>query len=174
MIEAKADTIVNKVHIFGRDGSGNSSGWLDTMHLTTTYQTFILDLTDGGSSLDVTDVAFLKFNQPGTSISAANDNLYIKHLAIGDTTQPITLINDNEAEDVNLVCYPNPVMDKLNVSGIENIIGATVHDLTGKVLMIADAKEVYKGIDVSGLTAGLYIVRFKTTDGTIIEQLIKE
>ncbi len=174
MIEAKADTIVPKVIVFVKDTVGGSNGWLDTLSLTTTYQTFIFDLTDGGSNLDLTKVGSIKFNQPGTTITPANDNLYIKHLALGDTTRTMTLIDDNEVEDANLVCYPNPAKDQLNISGIGNIFEAIITDLTGKVIMIIESGDVSAGIDVSGLASGMYIISCSTENGTIQDTFIKE
>ncbi len=172
LIEAKADTTFTE-NIFVADGGGGATGFALTIDLTPTYKTFVLGLS-GVGSLNVTNVTRIKFNNTGTTISAANDNFYIKHLALGDTTQTITLIDDNKLEDESLVCYPNPVINQLNVSGVEGISEATITDLTGKVLMVVDAADVADGIDVADLTTGMYILSIETAKGTLDELFIKE
>ncbi len=172
LIEAKGDTTLEE-HIFVKDGSGGGSDFDISINLTPTYQSFVIGLS-GVGNLDVSDITSLKFNNTGTSISAANDNLYIKHLAIGDTTKTVILIDNNEIENEELVCYPNPVQNKLNVSGIEGIRNAVITDLTGKVLMVIDAAEVADGIDVAGLASGMYIISIETANGKLDEIFIKE
>ncbi|MFW6225191.1 MAG: T9SS type A sorting domain-containing protein [Bacteroidota bacterium] len=142
-------------------------------YFSSEWETYSFKFAPGiWGSTDITDIAGIEFYRLDKETIDAN--LYLKWIALGDTTtQTITLIDENEEEDANLICYPNPVTNQLNVSGIENISEAVITDITGKNVVIADANEVSNGIDVSGLPNGLYIVRFKTANGIIVEQLIK-
>jgi hypothetical protein len=126
--------------------------------------------------IDSTNISKIRFWQGDTEITWDNNNIYFRYLALGDTSGgTVTEIIPATANvEDKLVCYPNPVINHLNVSGVEGISEATITDLTGKVLMVVDAANVADGIDVADLTSGMYILSVETAKGTLDELFIKE
>ncbi len=66
----------------------------------------------------------------------------------------ISGVNENSIKEV--ICYPNPVTNTLNVSiGKQSYSQVYIMDVTGKILL--KATEIQQ-IDVSGLSSGLYTI----------------
>ncbi len=84
-----------------------------------------------------------------------------------------TTTNGSNAIKPKTKCFPNPVQNKLNIVDI-HATKAIISNLTGKILMTADADEIAAGIEVSSLAGGIYIISIKTGENTIIETFIKE
>jgi hypothetical protein len=91
------------------------------------------------------------------------------------TMHPAFLVRDalvgirGPAKDRFFSVYPNPVKDILSIRTDENHFTATVYNMTGQALIEqADCKE----INVSGLAAGVYLVKLKS--GNIGHTLFKK
>lgn len=77
--------------------------------------------------------------------------------------------------DEMVALYPNPVKNMLNVEmnlSSGKIIGYQVVNLTGQVVM----NQLFEGMsmNLSQLTAGVYILKVQTTDGIVARQFVKE
>lgn len=71
-----------------------------------------------------------------------------------------TSVYDNQT--LNIVLFPNPSDDFIEISGMENITSeGNILDNTGRVVRTFKAKE--SNIDISDLTSGLYHIVFKNT-----------
>jgi len=74
----------------------------------------------------------------------------------GTKTDVSTTFNNNTNKDINV--YPNPVINTLNVSGLDVNDDVNIYDLNGKLVLNTNEKT---GIDVSSLSSGIYIVNGK-------------
>ncbi len=74
----------------------------------------------------------------------------------------------------DLIIYPNPTKNELNISSIEEFEEAiyTVFDVSGKRVM--NAKLIQNNIDVSTLNAGNYILRIVSGNRIKSQKFIKE
>ncbi len=79
---------------------------------------------------------------------------------------------DNNALSSLVKCYPNPVTDILNISGLE-ANAAVVSDLTGKKVMEINEENIQK-IDVAQLQSGVYVLTLDTPKGTLNKLFIVE
>jgi hypothetical protein len=87
------------------------------------------------------------------------------------TTEVVALGTEEFAYN-NVKLYPNPVNDQLNIlvsSG--DLTAVKVYDLNGREINIAQSANV---VDVSALSAGVYIVNVVTTEGTSTHRIIKK
>jgi hypothetical protein len=84
---------------------------------------------------------------------------------------PNSLSSKTTASDI--VLWPNPVTDKLNVSGIEDPAILQFFTLNGQLLL---SKKIAPGevISTDAFTQGVYVVRISTTDEIVIKKLIKK
>ncbi|MEM7086598.1 MAG: T9SS type A sorting domain-containing protein [Bacteroidota bacterium] len=88
----------------------------------------------------------------------------------GGDCEPILGVGDNLAELVNI--YPNPATTVLNVevpADVE-ITDVALYDVLGKN---TGASLVNGTINVSGLSRGVYILKMKSTKGTLTQKVIK-
>lgn len=87
------------------------------------------------------------------------------------TTEVVALGTSKFAYN-NVTLYPNPVTDHLNImvsSG--DLTAVRVYDLNGREINI---KKSASSVDVSALSAGIYIVNVVTTEGTSKHRIIKK
>jgi|GEM_PF-730956 phage-related protein len=101
--------------------------------------------------------------------------------AEGVPNQSITITQDTEktgtntqtATTDNIICYPNPVAEGFQVSGIEGKAMLTLTDISGKALIM---KEINGNeyIPATALPKGVYIIKIATQSGTIDKKLIKK
>jgi hypothetical protein len=72
--------------------------------------------------------------------------------------------------------YPNPVVDFASISLIDATINAiTVMDINGRVVKSGNSNELATAkIDLSDLTAGIYLMKIETDKGVSTEKIIKK
>ncbi len=80
-------------------------------------------------------------------------------------------IDDNELPSL-VNCYPNPVTEILNISGLE-VNAAIVSDLTGKTVMEINEENIQQ-IDVAQLQSGAYVLTLDTPKGALNKLFIVE
>jgi len=99
---------------------------------------------------------------------------------VGNSSTPVVLptaysctalgVSQNQKETATL--YPNPVANRLFVAGIE-AVAYVVYDMNGRQYDLSfDLQD--KSIDVSRLSAGIYILSIETEKGKVIERFIKK
>jgi hypothetical protein len=73
--------------------------------------------------------------------------------------------------------YPNPTTDVLNISNNNNldIKNISVTDINGRIVKTSNSNEIASAkIDLSDLTAGIYIMKIETDKGISTEKIIKK
>lgn len=65
--------------------------------------------------------------------------------------------------------YPNPTKDHLHID-LQNELSGKITDLTGKTLMTISTKD----IDVSSLSAGIYLLDIVSEDKRYVSKIVKE
>jgi GEVED domain/Secretion system C-terminal sorting domain len=91
---------------------------------------------------------------------------------------PATSIRDiNEGDGLQFTVYPNPVSNVLTakLDGVEEYTGTvSVMDVTGKTVYTNDMKTPVATIDMSGFTAGNYIIRYTNANTNRIIKIVKQ
>ena len=70
-------------------------------------------------------------------------------------------VSDIDNESLKFKIYPNPVTDKINVSGVSTISNASVHDFNGRRILETELSNVNSSIDLSMLPFGVYLLKIK-------------
>jgi hypothetical protein len=74
--------------------------------------------------------------------------------------------------------YPNPAKDEVtvNINGNEKVLGLTLTDMNGKVVLtgniIMNGTEIMKKLDVSSLSKGTYLLRLTSGERSYSEKLV--
>jgi hypothetical protein len=117
-----------------------------------------------------TEITSLTINWPSGIVDVYND-VTINEVIVSVEGETILGANDNEVND--LIIYPNPTTERLNLSvasGFDNAV-YMIYDVNGRKVL--GGKLVGSSIDVSNLSTGNYILRF-INDGNIkIQKFIK-
>ena len=90
---------------------------------------------------------------------------------------PPDMIKQSDAQPVDLIVYPNPVTDKVNISmkGIETYEIIQLYDFSGKTHTVPSMirSEDLLEIDMSGLSPGTYFIRVVMKNTSRIFTVIK-
>ncbi|MCK4821108.1 T9SS type A sorting domain-containing protein, partial [bacterium] len=70
--------------------------------------------------------------------------------------------------------YPNPVTDKLKISGLTGPAVARIYNIHGQLLLTANSDRHTGEIDLSDLSAGLYLIMFEMNKETVVKRFLKE
>ena len=149
----------------------NTDGTLDNTFGTNGYTVYDIDPTayetfiDAGTNSDMTEIyvtAYLK--DPTTYSSVKTALVKFKNNSINLSTKESSTIQQD------LSFYPNPVKDilKFNTEG-----KVMIYDMNGKLVLTKDDVDGEKGIDVSELIHGNYIIQVKNTKETYNSKFIK-
>lgn len=90
---------------------------------------------------------------------------------VSDRTEVVVtigIVGVNEAQSVDVKIYPNPTSDVLNImvpTEVEGMMDVQLIDLEGKLVQSTTISGGTSQMDVSKLSAGAYIVNFKTETG---------
>ena len=76
-------------------------------------------------------------------------------------------VGTEEFAELTLSVHPNPVIDKLHVSGATEEGSFVVIDLSGRCWLAFKATASHElSLDVSGLPKGVYLLLYRKKDGT--------
>lgn len=70
--------------------------------------------------------------------------------------------------------YPNPTKDVIHLSSKENMIAATITDLSGKTVYETGLRGVDGQVNLSNLAQGMYLLRVASNQDVRTMQIIKE
>lgn len=107
------------------------------------------------------------------SVTSRYDNIVVRASAIED------LLGNSDFNSVPVTfssVYPNPVVDYANINLLDaNINAITVTDINGRVVKQGNSNELMNAkIDLSDLTAGIYLMTIDTDKGVSTEKIIKK
>ncbi|MDG5492146.1 endonuclease [Psychroserpens sp. SPM9] len=86
-----------------------------------------------------------------------------------------TALSVEEFETIETVkMYPNPAKgDEVMIDSNQNLV-AEVYDVLGKKISVQHITSTHKTLDISALNKGIYLVKLKSSTGSITKKLIKQ
>ena len=137
----------------------DSNGWGSyTFDASVTAVNFIINNNSGLQAADTYITASACYSSDGAAMTA-----------VDCVTTAITDLNVTP-----LSIYPNPIVDKLNFEGSENIDKVSIHSLTGQLVMSASSLSNKSSVDVKSLKSGVYFVSIDYVTGKkLTEKIIK-
>ena len=118
------------------------------------------------------------FGNPGLNTSNFDATPFVFNMY--NVSTPLRLANsvqisDGEYHDQNdLVVFPNPFIENVNLRSTDDIVEFVIYDLTGKV--VKKKFQLYSkhaSIDLSDFSPGIYMLEFRTTKNIKRTKLIK-
>jgi len=109
-----------------------------------------------------------QLNYSDNPVTFTTRDYYLNVTNAGDGSETIVGIDD--VVEVNFNIYPNPASDRLNIVTNEAVREVNVMDMAGRNVMTTSETE----INVSALSAGVYVVRVVTENGIGMQKFVKE
>ena len=130
--------------------------------------------------LCITDVIYFKYiiykNERGLKLisneldNALPENWEASLIDSTPSNMNRMIINTEESESIKI--YPNPIVDILNIDlPTESTI--TLYNAIGQITKVTNLNKGNNKVDLSSLTAGIYILRISSTDGEKTYKIIK-
>lgn len=121
---------------------------------------------------------------PGIEVYS-DDELIFSKLSVGSFGRELVFTNlfnkiveeqtySNNDELINI--YPNPVLDILNLytKGDNKILGVSIYNILGQLVLVAPNTQNIKIVDVSNLSSGNYFIKINSDKGTSNTKFIKQ
>jgi hypothetical protein len=87
---------------------------------------------------------------------------------------PFTGIEDQKQSITDIIIYPNPVKDKMNIQGIESASTLMIYDIDGKQIHTQNIKPEDISVSVQSLAKGMYIMKIINQKGVYLSKFLKE
>ncbi|MBR5147450.1 MAG: T9SS type A sorting domain-containing protein, partial [Bacteroidales bacterium] len=125
------------------------------------------------------------------STTNSSDYYVVEAVALYDNRKSVGVIkssfpkneDENGSDTTNLVAnyenrfeiYPNPANDILFINAEVEINEVMIYDVYGRLQVTkSPSHQELTSVNVSGLNAGIYIIKIKTNEGNIVKRFIKQ
>jgi hypothetical protein len=82
-------------------------------------------------------------------------------------------INDNDFTNDNIILFPNPIKNILNIQSKATITAIEITDLNGRIILTSSQKNNNVALKTENITSGMYILKVTTENKTIVKKIIK-
>jgi len=150
-----------------------NSGWRSVFEMPIDV---IFEFTDGTDTTVVVqnDAIFqtfdFAFTKEITSVTIDPDNWILKNVTPGD----LELSVDENMLGNNLVIYPNPVNNLLNIIAKKPINSVSINNVLGQELYNSNVDALETKIDMSAYANGTYFIRITVGNNVTTKKFIKE
>jgi hypothetical protein len=164
---------------YGNDSDGDYTENLKIMYgQSPDADGMTLDIADHPEISGASDQTnMVTFTPPTTGVYYFGFNAYSEadqdHLFVDDIVIDIALSINNPDNNV-FSYYPNPVNDVLNLSSSQNMSDVAVYNLLGQKVLENSINANSAKVDMSGLSAGSYLVKVTADSQTKTIKVIKQ
>jgi len=134
-----------------------------------TYEAPLSTLGLDGAAITVLASGFLN---PVVNGNGPAFGLYVALASGGDLVPLPTVTSTQDYNAVEFNMYPNPVVDQLFVNSTEILTDIIIMDAQGRVVMTLNGRT--RGIDVSALESGIYLLQVSTGDRISNQSFMKD
>jgi fibronectin type 3 domain-containing protein len=92
--------------------------------------------------------------------------------ADGDDFVRITNLAVDENSLLNVKLYPNPTSGQLSIEA-EEMTSVYIYDIVGQCLMQIQTNEGQATLDMSQMQNGIYFIKVNTTNGSVVQRVVK-
>jgi hypothetical protein len=134
--------------------------YASTYSLTAGTHTFTMGYSEDGAKLDKIYITSSATTPSGTGSTAANL-----------CTPVLKSANDASVDDI--LTYPNPVSDKLNISLSNAPSKVSIYSMDSKQLLLLNTVDSKIEVDMSKYSSGIYLVKIVSAGKIITKKIIK-
>ncbi len=169
----------NNISVFNSGVLYSNTQYRDTVLFNPGCYTFrVTDVDDDGLDFWANNdgAGMIRFREIGATwfkIFDCDFGSFIEH----EFRIPKTSMNTNEENPNNLVIYPNPSNEKINIKGsLNNITRIFIQDKLGRTIFSQnnDVSSLKRSIDLSSFSKGIYFLNFEHNTQNITKKLIIE
>lgn len=116
----------------------------------------------------VTETSAFTFTEDAVDVYLGVQDLGLVRYNIDLATLSIT---SEIVENNTVSIYPNPVKNSFSINSYDSIEAVTIYNMAGQKLK--KVNNVNEAINISELARGMYVVKVKTSEGTLSKRIIK-
>ena len=143
-------------------------------YATVINQSVTLGATGTNFAVSANDINSSHILQIGFTVSGLNanpdDEATLGKVVVSPNT---TVLSVKEYNKIDIVVYPNPVQNTLNVSAAARVDSVSIFDISGREVLTATPNAAAFSLDVATLNKGLYLVSLKAGDQEMTTKLVK-
>ena len=144
----------------------NPLGFMSAMNISST--TYKIGLCTASSPAEGDALIKIPFSRNGTITFDMMVNTEGREVSLDLVT------GTDESRKEQLVIYPNPAADILNIGGLTEPLAVRIYNSHGQLVIIANSDEQSGEIDVSNISAGLYLIRMETGNESVFSKFLKK
>lgn len=163
---------------------GQYDDWTSGVYVNTTQSSVGATLL-GGNFISEGTVAPSTYTNVSRIFTPATSGVYYFGISVSANSSPWYLNFDNfslrtsqmstgDFNTTEVSYFPNPVSDNLNVSASESIDSVEVYNLMGQKVAAVKGGNTTMSVDMSGLSAGVYVVKANAAKGSKSFRVIKK
>jgi hypothetical protein len=134
----------------------------DTLYGTITNDSAIFECVPYGFYEGLATIYSLYPSWADTTIDKNNHHLIFT----------ITMVDVKENEDAELLIFPNPATDRINIEASEMIKSVQVYNPSGQMVMDHTGGTDILNLNTASLEPGLYLFRISTKDRSVVRSLV--
>jgi len=152
----------------------DSSGRVEFANYSTDATSYSWDFGDGNSSTLSDPIYIYKINGSFNVWLTATNTCGSDSINHAVTGVVVIGIEEVPAEAANINIYPNPAVDFVHMTGVENIESFRVSNAIGQIVyeQKVPSNEATLSFDVSQYPAGIYTINFTTIKGNIFSAMV--
>lgn len=104
-------------------------------------------------------------------------SFYQNFYSLGGTLSPCTVtdINENAQAENAINIFPNPAFDKITVkNNSDELQKLSIYNISGQLMVQKKISSPEMSIDVSALSAGIYVIKISGSANSFVTKMIKE
>ncbi|NJN50219.1 MAG: T9SS type A sorting domain-containing protein [Polaribacter sp.] len=162
--------------VFNINIQGGAANWIHTIALpaaksaNNTWQTVNLAIADLNNQGNGSTNAISQVQITGAGPSNPIGKIFIDNVLFYKAGT--ASVDNNELLGFSM--YPNPTTNMLTISAKENISSAEVYSILGKKVMSVEVNNTSKTFDVSGLTNGVYLIKYNVNNKVGTAKFVKQ
>lgn len=172
MLQAMPDAVVVGSQTAGTDG--NITFLKISQNIPTFFTSIGMYYPNGDSTQRIGIVPDTVVYRTQDGIRQGRDEVLEKALQIISCALPVE--NQKPRTDQSIAIYPNPTYDRIhiecNLPFIEGVV--SIYSLLGQLEFEAPIAKAKTELDLKGLSQGVYLIRIKSNEKTIVKKIVKE
>lgn len=142
----------------------NPSGFISAMNIM--GETYHIGLCTAISPADGSGLLKIPFQKSGSVTFEIIANTLLRE----ETVDLLTGRDEKGKEQI--VIYPNPVSDILNIGGLTEPVAVRIYNSHGQLVIIAEVDNRTREIDLSNMPAGLYLIMLETNKKSMARRFL--
>ena len=131
------------------------------------------DFDDVTVTYDASNLEIGEYHADLVFVTNAPESQFVE-VPVTLTVVDATGIGDEEMSRIEMLVYPNPARNMVNVQSNSTIERLSIYNHIGQAVTEQYVNNTSASVNVDGIKSGVYIIRIETTNGYTTQKLVIE